>query len=89
MDLRAIVEKYRSLTGGAFGVPVALAAFGLDAAETARLFSQFDEDYHISRYFHFTDQRNTVSGAATPAAFTINAFPQTHVSLDAEIHELL
>jgi hypothetical protein len=88
MDLRAIVEKYRSLTGGAFGVPVALAAFGLDAAETARLFSQFDEDYHISRYFHFTDQRTT-SGAAPAAAFTINAFPQTHVSLDAEIHQLL
>ena len=85
MKLETLVEKYRALTNGAFGAPVPLASFGLDAAETARIFSQFDEDYHISRYFHFTDQRPS----AHAAAFSINGFPQTHVSLDAEVQQLL
>jgi len=85
MNLETLIEKYRALTAGAFAQPVALAAFGLDAPETARVFSQFDEDYHISRYFHFTDQRPS----ANAPAFSINAFPQTHVSLDPAILELL
>jgi hypothetical protein len=85
MDLGAFVTKYRELAGGEFGRPVALAAFGLPAEETARLFSQFDEDYHLSRYFHFTDQRTS----AHDLAIAVSGFPQTHVSLDAAILELL
>ncbi len=85
MELKDVVAKYRRLSGEAFGAPVALSGFGLDAAETERLFSQFDEDYHISRYFHFSDQR----AAPQDRAFSINGFPHTHVSLDAEIQQLL
>ncbi len=39
------------------------------------------EDYHISRYFHFE--------CASGANFQINGFPQTHVSIDAEIQSIL
>ena len=81
MDLREVIEKYKSLAGE-FGQPVELARFGLSQEETEKLFGVFDEDYHISRFFHFTN----VSGAA---AYSINQFPQTHVSIDATISEIL
>jgi hypothetical protein len=80
MNLREIVEKYLAIAGG-YGRPVALADFGLDRAQTERIFAAFDEDYHISRYFHFS----RVSGAA----YTINGFEHTHVSIDAEVQEAL
>ena len=78
--MRDIVEKYRAVTGG-FGKPMALASFGLSRAETERLFSLLDEDYHISRFFHFRND----SGES----FQINGFPQTHVSIDSEIQTIL
>jgi hypothetical protein len=53
MTLREVVERYRAIAGD-FGRPVALGAFGLERQEAERLFSAFDEDYHISRFFHFT-----------------------------------
>lgn len=81
MDLREVIEKYKSLSGD-FGQPVELARFGLSKDETEKLFGVFDEDYHISRFFHFTN----VSGAA---AYSINGFSQTHVSIDAAISEIL
>jgi hypothetical protein len=86
MTLREAVEKYRSLAGG-FGRPVALAAFGLTREEAERAFAVFDEDYHISRFFHFTLDPAL---AARPAdIFQINGFPQSHVSLDPEILSIL
>ena len=81
--LGEVVERYRTLAGG-FGRPVALRAFGLGREETERLFGAFDEDYHISRFFHFT-----LDPASQEEAFSINSFPQTHVSLDAEIETIL
>jgi hypothetical protein len=80
MNLREIVEKYLAIAGS-YGRPAALADFGFDRAQTERIFAPFDEDYHISRYFHFS----RVSG--TP--YTINGFEHTHVSIDAEIQEVL
>jgi hypothetical protein len=80
LELRAVVEKYRGLAGG-FGQPVALEAFGLSREETERVFSVFDEDYHISRFFHFS--------SSSGAAFAINGFEHTHVSIDAEIESIL
>jgi hypothetical protein len=58
-----------------------LAAFQLSAPETERLFSSYDEDYHISRFFHFTESAGT--------RYSINGIPVTHVSLDAEIESIL
>jgi hypothetical protein len=83
MTLREIVERYRALAG-AYGRPVALSEFGLDREEAERLFSAFDEDYHISRFFHFT-----LDPAGPGDAYAINSFPQSHVSLDAEIDTIL
>lgn len=80
MPLRELVDRYRSLAGN-FGKPVALSTFGLSQAETERLFSAYDEDYHISRFFHFTQERGT--------KYSINGIPVTHVSLDAEIQTIL
>ena len=83
MTLREIVERYRAIAGG-FGKPVALSALGLRRDEGEKLFSAFDEDYHISRFFHFT-----LDPAAPQEAWSINSFPHTHVSLDAEVESIL
>ena len=80
MPLPDLVSLYLS-NAGEFGKPVALSAFKLSAAETERLFSSFDEDYHISRFFHFSE--------AAGEKFSINGIPATHVFLDAEIKSIL
>lgn len=67
--------------GGGYGRPVALGAFGLARVETERLFGDLDEDYHISRFFHFSHEAGE--------SFSINGFPQTHVAIDPEIQEIL
>ena len=81
LTLPQLIDRYRSLSGG-FGQPVALSAFALDRAETQRLFSAYDEDYHISRFFHFTQQRGATE-------YSINGIPATHVSLDPSIDSIL
>jgi len=79
MTLREIVEKYLSIAGG-FAFLAPLADFGLEKAEAERLFSAFDEDYHISRFLHFSQ----VSGPA----YNINGFDQTHISIDEDIQSI-
>jgi hypothetical protein len=80
MTLKELVEKYLAVAGG-YGKVAALASFGLSRDETERVFGQFDEDYHISRFIHLRD--------ASGESFQINAFPQTHVTIDAEIQSIL
>ena len=80
MPLRDLVRIYLSQAGN-FGQPVALSTFGLTNAETGRLFSGYDEDYHISRFFQFSE------GAGEK--FSINGIFATHVTLDAEIETIL
>jgi hypothetical protein len=80
MQLREVVEKYLQLSGG-YGRPAPLAGFGLPRAEAERTFSALDEDYHISRFFHFSN--------ADGETHQINGFPYTHVTLDAEIQSIL
>ena len=80
MPLGELVRLYRAQAAG-FGQPVALSAFGLTIPDTERLFSGYDEDYHISRFFHFTDSGGTF--------YSINGIPTTHVSLDSEIQGIL
>jgi hypothetical protein len=80
MQLREFIEKYLGIASG-YGKPAPLASFGLSRGDTERIFSVFDEDYHISRFLHF---RNT-SGES----YAINGFPQTHVSIDHEIQTIL
>jgi hypothetical protein len=80
MPLRELVDRYLSIAMN-FGIPVALSAFALSHAEIERLFSSYEEDYHISRFFHFSQEAG--------AAFNINGFPATHVAIDAEIQSIL
>lgn len=80
MPLSNLVSRYLAASGG-FGKPAALTAFHLSAAETERLFSSYDEDYHISRFFHFS--------AAEGQEFSVNGILATHVSIDSEIQTIL
>jgi hypothetical protein len=80
MDLTEVVKKYLAVVGG-YGRAAALSDFGLDRARTEQVFSTFDEDYHISRYFDFASAGGT--------AYKINGFDHTHVSIDAEIQSIL
>ena len=79
-NLRELVEEYLAAAGG-YGKAVPISALGLGREEAERLFSALDEDYHISRYLHLQN--------AAGASYTINGFPQTHVSFDPEIHTIL
>jgi hypothetical protein len=80
MNLREFVERYAALAGS-FGNPVALSVFGLNPQETQNLFSMFDEDYHISRFLHFS--------RADGHAYVISGDIATHVAVDPAIYSLL
>jgi hypothetical protein len=80
MSLRDLVHLYLA-QAGKFGEPVALSAFGLTKAEIERLFSGYDEDYHISRFFQFSESAGE--------GYSINGIPATHVAIDAEIQSIL
>lgn len=86
MNLRELVERYRALTA-AFGKPLPLAAFGLAKPEAERLFGAFDEDYHISRYLHFS--MDPALQNAPDKIYRINGFEQSHLSIDAGIENIL
>ncbi len=86
MNLRQIVEKYRTLAGG-FGRPVPLASFGLTQDEAEQLFNSYDEDYLISRFLHFT--LDPAQATRPDQTYRINGFPQSHVSVDPEIKTIL
>jgi len=80
LSLRELVEKYLAAAGG-YGKSVSIAALGLSREETERVFDVLDEDYHISRFFHFSN--------AAGASYQINGFPQTHIAIDSEIQAIL
>jgi hypothetical protein len=80
MNLSEVVERYAVLAG-TFGNPVALSAFGLSAQETQNLFSVLDEDYHISRFLHFSH--------ANGQAYSISGDTATHVAVDPSIYSVL
>jgi hypothetical protein len=80
MNLKEVVERYRKLAPR-FCVPVSLSCFDLGAEETTKLFSSLDEDYHISRFFHFSN----VAGKR----FEVSGEVATHVAIDEEIKTVL
>ena len=80
MSLRELVEKYLAAAGG-YGKSVSIAALGLSREETERIFDILDEDYHISRFFHFTE--------AGGEKYSINGESATHVAIDPEITSIL
>lgn len=80
MRLREIVAKYLEV-GGGYGRSVALSSFGLSRKEAEQIFSALEEDYQISRFFHFS--------MSAAASYEINGYPQTHLSIDEEIKSIL
>ncbi len=80
LSLRELVDRYRALAQD-FGKPVPLAAFEFTRAETEKVFANFDEDYHISRFLHFSE----LDGMP----FLINGEVVTHVAIDSEIETIL
>ncbi len=79
-NLTDLVEHYTDLTKE-FGKPLPLSSFRLSDAELICLFRSFDEDYHISRYLHFSN----LSGKS----YRIGVEDATHLSIDASIKEIL
>lgn len=80
IPLGELIKRYLAASGS-FGNSVALSVFGFTRPEIESAFSQFDEDYMISRFLHFSNR----SGET----FRINGFPQTHISIDADIQSIL
>lgn len=80
MSLREIVERYLGVAGG-YGKVVPISALGLSRAEAEKTFDVLDEDYNISRFIHFM--------CAAGADYSINGFPQSHLSIDSDIQSIL
>lgn len=80
-NLKEVVAKYLEVVGG-FGQDAPLENFALPPAEAERLFSALDEDYQISRFFHWSSK----PGAR---AYNINGYPQTHITIAEGIREIL
>jgi hypothetical protein len=80
MTLQEAVHRYLAQTGE-YGKVAPLSVFGLPKKETEQALAVFDEDYHISRYFHLRNDSGD--------RYDVNGFPQTHVSIDAEIATIL
>jgi hypothetical protein len=80
LSLRDVVDRYLA-AGGSFGRPVALSSFEFAPSETQAVFSAFDEDYHISRFLHFSRDEGE--------NFQISGEPVTHVTIDPEISSVL
>jgi hypothetical protein len=80
MTLKQIVDRYLEAAGG-YGKTVPLSALGLSRNEAEQAFGVLDEDYNISRFFHFQ--------CAAGANYRINGFPQSHVSIDADVQSIL
>ncbi|HYL67963.1 MAG TPA: hypothetical protein VEX69_02260 [Candidatus Limnocylindria bacterium] len=80
ISLRELVEKYLAAAGG-YGKSVSISALDLSREQAEQGFAILDEDYHISRFFHFSN--------GVGASYQINGFPQTHISIDADIQAIL
>lgn len=80
MKLAEVVAKYLDAARG-YGKAIPLSALGFSKEEVEEVFSTFDEDYHISRFFQFSRSSGT--------EYQIDGFPQTHVSIDSEVQSIL
>ncbi len=80
LNLREVVDRYLAVVHN-FGQPVPLSAFQLGPTEIQTLFTTLDEDYHFSRYMHFS---NIVGDA-----YIISGEAVTHLSIDPTIESIL
>jgi len=80
MSLQELYRVYTTIAAKP-GEPVPLSAFRWSKEETEKVFSIFDEDYHISRFFHFSE--------AGGEKYFIDRENVTHVAIDPEISSIL
>lgn len=80
ISLQELYRQYTCLAPKP-GEPVPLSAFKMSHAETEKVFSIFDEDYHISRFFHFHNEHGD--------KYSINGEMATHVVIDPDIRLVL
>jgi hypothetical protein len=80
VELKQVVEKYLAAAGG-YGHEVPISTLGFSREEVEDVFSAFDEDYHIGRFFHFR--------LGDGDSYTVDGFPQTHVSIDPGVQSIL
>jgi hypothetical protein len=80
LQLQEVVEKYLA-KASAYGREIPISALGFSREEVEDVFSLFDEDYHIGRFFHFRQ--------GVGEAYTIDGFPQTHVAIDEGVRSIL
>ena len=73
MSLQELYRVYTTIAAKP-GEPVPLSEFRLSKEETEKVFSIFDEDYHISRFFHFRE--------AGGEKYFIDGENVTHVAID-------
>lgn len=89
MDLATLVKKYLELSGG-FDRPLHLSCLGLSRPEIENLFSQWDEDYQISRYMLLSREKDEslTSIPESERVFLVNGFECSHVTFNQNIQEL-
>jgi hypothetical protein len=80
LSLREVVDRYLT-AAGKFNKPVALSAFQLSPTEIQALFNVLDEDYHLSRFLHFSH----IAGES----YVISGARVTHLSIDSGIQSML
>jgi hypothetical protein len=80
LSLREVVDRYLAVARK-FGEPVALSSFQLSPTEIQALFNVLDEDYHLSRFLHFS----RVEGES----YVISGARITHLSIDSGIQSML
>ncbi len=79
-SLAEVVKRYLAAAHG-YGNAVPLSSLGFTKKEIEDVFTGFDEDYHISRFFQFS--------RGDGKEYQIDGFSQTHVSIDSEIQSIL
>ena len=89
MDLATLVKKYLELSGG-FERPLHLSRLGLSKPEIEKLFSQWDEDYQISRFMVLSREKDETlsSFPGSERVFLVNGFEYSHVTFNQNIQNL-
>ena len=80
IELKELIQKYLAAAGD-YGKSVALTELKLSREEIEDVFGTFDEDYHISRFFHFSESDGQ--------RYSVNGETVTHVSIDSKIQSIL
>jgi len=80
ISLQELYRIYQAIAAKP-GEAVALSAFELSHSEIEKVFSIFDEDYHISRFFHFSESDGE--------KYVVDGEMVTHVAIDPAFSSIL